>query len=1090
MFRSLFLLTVLWVAANVSLHAQSSDQEARLLRQPTIHQDKVVFAYAGDLWMVSAQGGTASRLTSSNGLEMFPRFSPDGRWIAFTADYDGNRDVYVIASTGGEPKRLTYHMDAGDNPDRLGPNNLVMGWTPDSKKILFRSRFEMWNSWMGRLYTVALEGGLPEEVPVPHGGFASFSPDGKKMAYNRNFREFRTWKRYRGGQADEVWIYDLTTKNVEAITSNPAQDFIPMWVGDKIYFVSDRDRTANLFEYDLKTRTEKKVTNYSEFDVKFPSSGVGGVVYENGGFLYVLDPATNQSRKITVSIASDMAASRPVYVRVADKITEYNLSPDGKRAVFGARGEVFTVPAENGNTRNLTNSSGARERGSSWSPDGKWISYVSDVSGEAQLYIVAQDGREPPIQLTTDFKVWLFTPVWSPDSKKLAFADKSLNLYYIDIATRKITRCDNGVYWEINDYTWSPDSRWIAYSKNEKNGFSSIFVYSLDQDKVLRVTDDFKNDYNPAFDPDGKYLYFMSDRDYNSYFMNFEYNFGFDKTASLYLVPLQKTTPSPFAPKSDEVKIEEKKEEAKKDTKEAEKKDTKKDVVIDFDQMAARTVGFPMSGGNYGGLRAGKGKVFFLSFGTGRQTGGPVGKTTLHVYDVEKAKDTELLEVDNYDISPNMEKIIYGSKGTYGIIDAGAASPKVGDGKLNVSGMEMKLSRKDEWKQMFYDVWRQERDFFYDPNMHGYDWKAIGERYAQLLPHVNHRHDLTYILGEMIAELNCSHAYTGGGDMPAVPSVKIGLLGADLAVKDGYYQISRILEGQNWEEDTRSPLTEPGLDVKNGDYLIAINGRTVRPPVNPYSLLENTVGKIVTLTVNSKPSDTGGRDIQIKPISDESELRYFNWVEKNRRAVDKATDGKVAYIHVPDMGGSGLNSFVKYFFPQVAKEGAIIDVRWNGGGNVSRMLIERLRRVLLGMGVSRNAERYTYPDGLINGPMVCLLNQWSASDGDIFPYAFKKAGLGPLIGKRSWGGVIGIRGYQPLMDGGYISRPEFGFFSTESRFVVEGHGVDPDIEVDNLPADEMAGKDAQLERAVQEVLKAMKEKPVTLPEKPKEYPKK
>ncbi len=1087
--RSGIALLALLLCGPIAL-AQSSDKEARLLRQPTIHNDHLAFVYAGDLWLLPSTGGQASRLTTSAGLEMFPRFSPDGKWIAFTAEYDGNREVYVISTNGGEPRRLTYNMDQGSLPERLGPNNLVMGWTPDSRNVLFRSRFELWNGWMGRLYTIGLDGGLPEALPIPHGGFTSFSPDGKRIAYNRNFREFRTWKRYRGGQADDVWIYDLAAQKLENITNNPAQDFIPMWVGDKIYYLSDRDRTANLFEYDLKTKTERKVTDYTEFDVKWPSAGEGGIAYENGGYLYVLDPATNQSRKVSVTIASDMAVARPLIVPVTKNITDYNLSPDGKRALFGARGEIFTVPAENGNTRNLTNTSGTKERGSTWSPDGKWIAYISDATGEDQLYVIAQDGKGAPVQLTADFNVWLFPPVWSPDSKKLAFADKSLNLYYLDIDTKKVTKCDRAVYWEITDYSWSPDSKWITYSKPAKNGFSSIFVYSLEQNKVLRITDDFQNDFNPVFDPDGKYLIFFSDRDYNSYFLAFEYNFGYDRTTSLYLIPLQKTTPSPFAPKSDEVKIEEKKDESKKGEKKEEKKDVKKsDVQIDFENIAARTIGFPMTAGNYGGIRAAKGKVFFLSFGSGRQTGGPVGKTSLHVYDIEKQKDTEWLEADNYDIAPGLEKIIYGKNGTYGIVDV-SSTPKIGDGKLDLSNMEMKLVRTEEWRQIFHDVWQQERDFFYDPDMHGYDWKTIGDRYAALLPHVTHRSDLTYVLSEMIAELNCSHAYVGGGDMPSVKSVGIGLLGADLVAKDGYYQIRNILEGQNWDETTRSPLTEAGLDIKNGDYLIAINGKPIRPPANPYALLENTVGTIVTLTVHSKPSDVGGRDIQIKPIADESKLRYFNWVENNRRKVDRATDGKVAYIHVPDMGGFGLNSFVKYFYPQVGKEGVIVDVRWNGGGNVSRMLIERLRRTLLAMGVSRNAEKYTYPDGLFTGPMVCLLNQWSASDGDIFPYAFKKAGLGPLIGKRSWGGVIGIRGTQPLVDGGYISRPEFGFFSTESRFVVEGRGVEPDIEVDNLPADELAGTDAQLDRGIEEVVKMMKEKSGKLPEKPGQYPKK
>ncbi|MBX7222434.1 MAG: PDZ domain-containing protein [Blastocatellia bacterium] len=1068
--------------------------ETRLLRFPDVYKDQVVFVYAGDLWIASTSGGQARRLTADDGMELFPKFSPDGKYIAFTADYDGNRDVYVIPAEGGEPKRLTWSPEMSPAPaERMGPDNLVLGWTPDSKRIVYRSRRTTFNAWVGQLYTVGLEGGLPQQLPVPRGGYTSYSPDGSKIAYNRIFREFRTWKRYRGGQADDIWIYDLKSGALENITNNEAQDVFPMWTGNKIYFWSDRDKTANLFAYDLKSKQTKKVTDFTEYDVKYPSLGNGAIAFENAGSIYLLDLATEKTRKLSLELNDERRLTRTEFLNPRDRITETSLSPDGKRALFVARGEIFTVPAEKGNTRNLTNSSGAREKAATWSPDGKYIGYISDVTGEDELYLVTQDGSAPAVRLTTDGSVQRGNTRWSPDSKKLAFTDKSFNLWYVDVETKKVTKVAQSSHGNIFAYDWSPDSKWIAYARPEltewnSGGFSVIYLYALADGKSHPVTDALTTSGNPTFDPSGKYLFFTSSRDLNATVGAFEWNYAYLKPQRLFCVTLQAETPSPFAPESDEVKIGSEKKpesEAKSEAKpEGEKKEEKKDVKIDLDGIKGRIVGLTMPPGNYGALTAARDKIFYLSFPTFSMTGAPSERVTLRVYELDKKKDSELFPVDGYDISANGEKMLIASGGGYSIVDA-RPGVRLGEGSISLNGMQMKLDRKAEWKQIFEEAWRLERDFFYVENMHGLDWKKIHDRYAVLLPFVSHRADLSYLIGEMIGELNIGHAYVGGGDMPRPRTVRLALLGCDFEEAGGFIRIRKILEGENWNESRRSPLTEPGVVVKEGDYLLAIDGVELKASMNPYALLENKLGTTITLKVNSKPSLEGARDIKVRPIASETDLRYFNWVEGNRRYVEQKTGGKVGYIHIPDMGGTGLNEFVKYYYPQVRKEGLIVDDRYNGGGNVSQMVIERLRRVLGAMNGPRDGEPLTYPSAIYTGPLVCMLNEFSASDGDIFPAMFRQYKLGKLIGKRSWGGVVGINGQTPLVDGGYVSMPTSGQYNiTTGNWHIEGHGVDPDIVVDNPPLDEFNGKDAQLDRAIEEILKEMKDKPATLPKKP------
>jgi len=1066
-------------------------EESRLMRFPDIYQDKIVFVYAGDLWLVPAEGGLARRLTSDRGMELFPKFSPDGKWIAFTGQYEGNTDVYLIPAEGGEPKRLTYRPGFENMSDRAGFDDMVLDWHPDGRRILFRSWRDSYNTWFEKPYLVSKEGGFPESLPLPEAGLTSFSPDGTKIAYNRTFRNFRTWKRYKGGLAQDIWIYDLKNNSIEKMTDWEGTDTSPMWFEDRIYFVSDRDSRANIYCYELSNKETRKITNHSDFDVKWPSLGPGAIVYENGGYLYVLDLKTEKTQKITVRIPDDKSGTLPEFITVKDHIWEFALSPDGKRALFAARGEIFTVPAEKGNTRNLSNTSGSREKNPIWSPDRTWIAYISDRSGEEELYLIPQDGNGEEQRITMDGHCFRFAPVWSPDSKMLLFADKDLKLYYLEIQNKKITMVDSTKNWEITDYDWSPDSKWVAYAKPAKNMFYSIFLFSLGDKKTYRVTEDFTNDFNPVFDPEGSYLYFLSDRDFNAELGHFEPSFTYNRMTRIYVVTLQADSLSPFAPQSDETEsLEEswKRKEKEKKEREEIKEKIIEHVGLDIQGIEKRVVAVPTDPGNYYNLKAGKGKIFYMAFPSGTLTGekpGPQGE--LHLYDLKERKDQVLLSpVDGYDLSDDGEKLVYKSGEQYGIVNAQPGTYKIGDGVLKLDQMQMKLERKEEWKQIFNEAWRRERDFFYAPNLHGVDWKLMRTRYGELLPFVAHRYDLNYIIGEMIGELCCSHTYVSGGDKPKVGLVKTGLLGIDWEpdTASGFYRIKKIYPGQNWSENLRSPLTEPGVEVKEGEYILAVDNKILRYPAEPFSLFENTVGKTVILKVNSKPSLDGAREVTVKPIENEYGLRYRYWVDSNRRKVDEATNGRVGYIFIPDMGGGGLNEFAESYFPQIKKDGLIVDVRYNGGGFVSQMILERLRRVVAGMGCSRNGADYTYPEGALFGPMVCLINQYSASDGDFFPYYFREYGLGPLIGKRTWGGVVGIRGFPPLVDGGYVTAPEFAPFNLKGEWVMENHGVDPDIEIDNLPDQVILGHDPQLEKALEVIMKKLEEQPQKLPERP------
>jgi tricorn protease len=1076
--KKIFWLYLLLGSA--TLFAQA---ESRLLRFPAIYQNQIVFTYAGDLYTVGQNGGIARRLTSHDGFEMFARFSPDGEWIAFTGQYDGNTEVFIMPSQGGEPRRLTFTATLGrdDVSDRMGPNNIVMGWTPDGKKIVFRSRKESFNPFIGKLYTVEKTGGLAEPLPLPRGGFCSYSPDGKQLVYNRVFREFRTWKRYRGGMADDVWLYDFNTRKTENLTQNSSQDIIPMWHGRKIYFLSDRDelKRMNLYVYNLDSKETKVLTHFKEFDCKFPSLGPNAIVLENGGYIYRFDFASETVEQVHIQIANDVVSGRQDIKSVGEQLQSVGVAPDGKRALFSAHGDVFTVPVKYGATRNLTATSGVHERDAQWSPDGSHIAFISDKTGEDEILVIAQDGSASAEQITNKETTYKYAIVWSPDSKKILWADRRQRLRYVEVETRAIKEVAQATRFEIRDYTWSPDSKWIAYAKPEELGMTKVYLYSLETGAAGEVTDGWYDSYNPSFSSDGRYLFFVSDRDFNPIYSQTEWNHAYQDMARIYLVTLAKEVKSPFEPKSDEVTI--KKEEAKKE-------DKKSEVVmvkVDSDGLKDRIVGLPIAASNYNRLTSINDQLYYLRAGSKDE------KQRLLSFNFATLKETDLGQVDHYVVSADQKKMLVAQSKAYAIIDPPAAPVEMKE-KLDLSQMEVRLDRQAEWAQIFQECWRQMREFFYAPNMHGVDWPAMRERYGSLVPYVRHRADLTYLLGEMIGELNVGHAYVGGGDLPQPRRINLGLLGAVLTrdPKSGFYQINKILNGQNWDQRQRSPLTEIGVEVHKNDYILAIDGKSTRSLNDPYEALVNTAGRQVRLTINSKPDTAGQHQVIVVPISDESGLYYADWVQKNIDKVTEATQGRVGYIHVPDMGTAGLNEFVKHFYPQLQKKALIIDVRGNGGGNVSPMLIERLRREITMIEIARNTIPSTQPFQMIWGPKVCLIDEFSASDGDLFPYQFKQLKMGKLIGKRTWGGVVGIRGTLPLLDGGFLNRPEFSRYDLAGKeWVIEGTGVEPDIYVDNDPANEYRGVDEQLNKAIEVILTELKTEEKSIPPAPP-YPQK
>jgi tricorn protease len=1077
---------------SASALALAASAQSKLLRYPDVHGAHVVFCYAGDLWLAPSSGGSATRLTAHPGLELFPKFSPDGQWIAFTGQYDGDEQVYVIPARGGVPEQLTFYPARGPLTPRWGYDNQVYGWSRDSKRVLFRSMREGWDLTDTRLYMVAIEGGAAQALPMPVSGGGDLSPDERKVVYSPLTRDFRTWKRYQGGWAQDLFIFDLATHALSPVSHHVRTERDPMWIGEAIYFASDRDGTLNLYTFDPRNGETQQLTHEKAWDVRWPSKGEHGeIVFELDGELSIYDTKTRATKKLDIFVPDDGVSSRPQHRAVGEQIEDFALSPRGERALFTARGDVFTAPIEHGAPRNLTRTSTAHERGAEWSPDGTRIAFISDRSGEEELWLVAQDGSGEATQLTRDGDRRINGLRWAQNGKRIAFHDKSNRLRVVEVDSGALLDVARNAGGSLGDYTWSPDSRWLAFSLTDTNAFNSIYIWGGDDGALHRVTDELWSEFEPVWSPKGDFLYFLSDREFQpQLWTGAEWNFALNRTTGVYALALRKDVPHPLPPKSDEVTLP-KTETSSAAPKEEPKADAASKevapIAIDFAGLAQRVVRLPLEPDNYRGLTANEGHLFFTKSGApyyGRES---ERTTSLMVFDFEKREASELAgDIGGYASSADGSKLLVASGAGYGLYDAkagGKDSKKV----VATAGLYADVVPRDEWNTIFAEVWRRFRDYFYVENMHGYDWPALRKQYQALLPHVGHRSDLNYVLGEMVAELNVGHAYISGGDWQAPARPRVGLLGArlELDAAAGRYKIARILRGQNEEERYRSPLTEVGVDVKVGEYLLEVDGQDLPGNVDPYKLLRHRAAHPIELLVGATPDKAAARKVKVRPVASETDLNYLEFVLTNRERVERLSGGRFAYVHIPDMGSDGIREFIKWFYGQVRKDGLIIDDRNNGGGNVSQMLIERLRRVLLSTGFGRNSDfTDTYPSVVFNGPMVCLLNENSASDGDIFPWMFKTAGLGPLIGKRSWGGVVGITDHGPLLDGGSCNVPEFGNNDRGGQWAVEGHGVDPDIVVENDAQSVLAGRDPQLERAVEELAKLCATRKAALPPKP------
>ncbi|MDL2305765.1 PDZ domain-containing protein [Bacteroides sp. OttesenSCG-928-D19] len=1072
---TILLFAVFMLAAQSVLAAD----EARLLRFPTTNGSEIVFTYAGDLYKVSINGGEAVRLTSHVGYEMFAKFSPDGKTIAFTGQYDGNTEVYTIPVTGGEPLRVTYTPTnrRDDLGDRMGPNNMVTGWTPDGQSIVYRNRIS--DSFTGKLYTVNKEGGLSTVIPLPEGGFCSFSPDGKKLAYNRVMREFRTWKYYKGGMADDIWIYNPAKKEVTNVSNTNAQDIMPMWIGDNIFYISDRDRTMNMFVYNTSTGKTEKVTNFTEYDIKFPSANGNTLVFENGGYLYKMDATERVPRKVDIRLTSDNIYARSDIKDGSRYVTAADLSPDGTRLAITARGEVFNVPVEKGVTKNITRTPGAHERLAEWAPNGKYIAYISDQTGETELYMQTPEGEVTA--LTTGNDTYIRSFQWSPDSKSILYTDRENRMNLLDVTSKKVAMLLQDPAGEIRDVSYSPDSKWLAYSRMSTNEFNIIYLFNIAEKKEYPITDRWYSSYSPVFSRDGKYLIFTSARDFNPTYSSTEWNHSYSNMNSVYIALLSKDTPSPFLEKDGETPTvkEEKKESDTKDKKQTDEvKEPNNAVVLKFDpqDVTERILRLPIASGRYYNFYGDKDKIYYVAS----------GKTKM--YDLKKLKETEVAEA-SMSVGWGAKKALF-FKGRNTLYVADIPSGKVSlENAVDLGNMKISTDYQQEWAQIFNEAWRAFRDGFYVENMHGVDWKAMKKKYEVLLPYIKNRLDLNYVIGEMIGELNCGHAYVNTGEMERAPRIMTGLLGAEVSrdAKTGFFRLEKILQGASWSKSLRSPLTDPGINVNTGEYVVAIDGVPTNTVKDMYALLVGKAGVPTELTIHTKPQLAGARKVVISPLEEEYSLYHYNWVQDNIRKVDEATNGKVGYVYIPDMGVEGLNEFSRYFYPQLDKEGLIIDDRANGGGNVSPMILERLSREPYRLTTRRGSNRIgTVPDAVQVGPKVCLINKYSASDGDLFPWGFRALGLGKLIGTRTWGGIVGISGSLPFIDGTDIRVPFFTSYDPKTGdWIIENHGVDPDILIDNDPIKEWNGEDQQLNRAIEEVMKELKNrqplKPVAAP---------
>lgn len=1117
--------------------------DATLARFPTLHGDRIVFEAHDNLWAVARGGGVATRLTTDSGSDWMPHFSPDGRWIAFTGDYQGNTDVYVMPAQGGAVRRLTFWSDVvADAPLRWGPNNLVLAWTPDSQHIVFLSRRKSWNAWYGQLYEVGLDGRAPQALPLDRGGLLSFSPDGQRIAYNRIFRNFRTWKRYDGGLAQHVYLYDLQSHALQRVGDWKGTDTAPMWYRRTIYFLSDRDaaRRANLWAYDLDTRAFHEVTHFTDYDIDFPSLGDDGIVFQQGGSLYVVDLPSETLHRLTVRVPDDGLRTGTRYVDAAHTIrdpdnaqmTNYDLAPNGKRALFSARGDLFSLPAEHGNTRNLTQTSSAEEDHPAWSPDGTQVAYTTDSSGEQQIAV--RDAQQGPERLLTHFASgYFYRPVWSPDADRIAFSDNAHRLWYVPVhGAGAPVQVAQDRYQEMHDYVWSPDGRWLAYSLTDDSQQRQLWLYEIATHRATRVSEPGNDDFQPQFDASGEHLFFLSSRHENPVLAENEFDIADLKIVGIYVATLKADAPSPFAPQSDEGAVEAtptpplNPDEARPPRRgragaaatgarrpagtaagavaagDAATTTYRPGAIapmrIDLPGLMARAVPLPIAAATIGDFDVRGTLVYYQTLPPSTLEGPVAGeKGTLRLYDLKQRKDSALIDdVSSYRVSADGSKLMFRRDSPAGksfyIVDAGAAATHAAAGAhpLDTSHMQVQVQPRQEWAEMFHNAWRLERDFFFRPQMNGVDWAGVRRSYERLLPLVGSRNDLNYLIGEIIGELSNSHTYVGGGDRAMTePRVASAYLGVDYRSDARTHRtlIAHIYPGDNTRPDYRSPLTEPGLDVHAGDALLAIDGEALTAGEDPERLLVGKQHQTVRLTV----ADADGarrRDVIVSPLDNELLLRSKDWIDHNRQLVDAASHGRVGYIYLSDMEELGMEQFIRQFYGQLDRQALIIDDRWNGGGNVDQIVLERLRRELVGMSTDREDAAETIPQQLVAGPKVCLINEYSASDGDLFPYFFRQYHLGPLIGMRTWGGVRGIRGDWSLLDDGYITIPEDAVYGLNSHWVIENRGVEPDMQVQDEPADLLAGRDAQLSAALDYLLQRLAQQPATLPPAPPGLP--
>ncbi len=1039
-------------------------QESKLLRQPTVNETHIAFAYANDIWAVPRTGGVASRLTTFQGTEKTPHFSPDGRLLAFTGQYEGNVDVYVMPAEGGEPTRLTWHP-GGD---------VARGWTPDGSRVVFASGRETAPVPYTRLYTISVEGGLPEPLPIPRAYAGDVSPDEATVAYQWIGRPNSQWRNYRGGMVQPIRLFDMSTYEVQKLPWTDSNDHDPHWLGSSVYFLSDRDWAVNLYAYDTGSGQLRQVTHFADYDVKHLDAGAGVVVFEQAGMVHLYDPATGQADVVPIEVRGDFPWLRPHWETGANQLRVSGLSPTGARAVFEARGEIVTVPAEKGDHRNLTQSPGVADRAPAWSADGLHISWFSDASGEYRLMIGTQDGLEPPREIELPNPTFYYTPTWSPDSKYIAFTDADLNLWYVQVATGEVTAIDTDQFAHparTMDPAWSPDSKWIAYAKRLDNQYHAVMLYSLEEDRVHQLTDGMSDALSPAWDAGGKYLYFMASTD-------FGLNVGWlDMTSydrpverGLYLAVLADDVPSPLLPESDEEEPDEEEPEEKNGDDGDEENGGEVDVRIDFQGIDQRILALDVPEKDYLGLLAGTEGVLFYAEDVEDESG-----FDLHRYALEdRESEAFLKKVTSATISSDGEKLLYSSGDSWGIVKTEKGEKEVGDGKIDTD-VRLKVAPRAEWRQMFREAWRFQRDYLYVENTHGADWDAVWGMYEPWLVHVAHRSDFTYLLRNMAGELSIGHSYTFGGDFPDVESVAVGLLGVDVENDRGQYRIARIYTGENWNPELRAPLSAPGVDVSVGVYILAVNGRPIPGSDNFYRYFEGTADKQITLTVNDRPTPDGARHVTVVPVDSEMQLRRRAWVESNRRAVDEMSDGRLAYVWLPNTSVSGYNYFNRYYFAQQHKQGAVIDERFNGGGSAADYMVDLMGRRLTGFFNNPIGDRKPWrnPNAAIWGPKVMIINESAGSGGDLLPYMFRELGIGPLVGTRTWGGLVGIWDVPPLIDGGLITAPRGGFYNLNGEWAVENEGVAPDIEVEMTPSEVIDGRDPQLDRAVQEALRLL-----------------